>query len=104
MDLSDVEKEATHDWLAFRDAQDEIWDAWDNEEPFTDGPLKHQYAKIQGWSGIAFFIDADDGMNTVQCHMVGDDRNFTIDRDDVTVITDDEFCSGCGGTSCYWGH
>ncbi len=32
--------------------------------------------------------------------MVGDDRRFTFDRDDVTVIPEDGFCHGCGQVGC----
>jgi hypothetical protein len=34
--------------------------------------------------------------------MVGDDREHTIDVDDLTVIGDDDYCSCCGQVGCTW--
>jgi hypothetical protein len=33
--------------------------------------------------------------------MVGDDREFVVDPDDLTLIADDEYCSGCGQIGCH---
>lgn len=32
--------------------------------------------------------------------MVGDDREHTVDVDDLTVIADDDYCGGCGQIGC----
>lgn len=32
--------------------------------------------------------------------MIGDDRRFTFDRDEIHVIPEDGFCHGCGQTGC----
>lgn len=34
--------------------------------------------------------------------MVGDDREHTIDVDDLTRLDDDEYCSSCGQIGCGW--
>lgn len=36
-------------------------------------------------------------------HMVGDDRDFTFDADDLTAIDEDAYCSCCGQVGCGWG-
>lgn len=36
----------------------------------------------------------------LRVHMVGDDRRFVVDLHDCTVITEDEFCWGCGQIGC----
>lgn len=33
-------------------------------------------------------------------HMVGDDRDFTFDPDDLTAIPDDAYCPECGQVGC----
>ena len=38
----------------------------------------------------------------VVAHMIGDDRDFTFDVDEVEPIEDDEYCSGCGQIGCGW--
>lgn len=40
----------------------------------------------------------------VVAHMIGDDRSFTFDVDELTPIADDDYCSGCGQIGCGWGH
>jgi hypothetical protein len=32
--------------------------------------------------------------------MVGDDRKFTVDMDDLSPIEDEEYCHGCGQIGC----
>jgi len=34
--------------------------------------------------------------------MVGDDRRFVFDLEDLEVIKEDSFCSGCGQIGCGW--
>jgi len=36
----------------------------------------------------------------VMAHMVGDDRGFPFDPDDLTMIHDDDYCPGCGQVGC----
>ena len=35
--------------------------------------------------------------------MIGDDRSFTFDVEDLTIIDDDDYCSCCGQLGCPWG-
>lgn len=39
----------------------------------------------------------------VECVMVGDNRKFSFDPEDLTPLDDDEFCSCCGQIGCGWG-
>lgn len=47
------------------------------------------------WSGIEN-VDYD----RVEAHMVGDDRTFTFDIDELTKIDEDEYCPECGQIGC----
>jgi hypothetical protein len=40
--------------------------------------------------------------NRVVCVMVGDDRKYVFDMDDLTPIESDDFCPDCGSTDCGW--
>lgn len=80
---------------------------------------------VDGYRGIAFYlveyaaevIDGyedcdDDGMwwyvepevvedrSRVIAVMVGDDRRHTVDIEDLTPLSDEDYCSGCGQIGC----
>lgn len=71
---------------------------------------------IEGWSpGIAWYLlgpvmvrDADyewSGIEEpheylVRAVMVGDDRVFEVDRDDLTPLNDLDYCAVCGQVGC----
>lgn len=63
-----------------------------------NGPLVGEAIKAADWSGIAWRVLHDNGEDAVIAVMVGDDREFRLDRDDVTVIDEDGYCAGCGQT------
>lgn len=46
------------------------------------------------WSGM------EERTGNVVATMVGDDRHFSIDPDDLTAIDDDDFCHECGQVGC----
>lgn len=71
----------------------------------------------QGWaSGIAwraFEFESQPDEDTewsgyevptglILAHMVGDDRPFAFDPDDLTPIGADDYCAGCGQVGCGW--
>lgn len=87
--------------------------------------------KREGWDGVAWyctgyapkvtevedsFIDEggetcyiydvviDDDPERVIAVMVGDDIEWHVEIDELTVISDDDYCSGCGQIGCGWGH
>lgn len=37
----------------------------------------------------------------VRAVMVGDDREHIVDTDDLTKITENDYCGGCGQTGCF---
>lgn len=49
------------------------------------------------WSGIE--------VNTgrIKAHMIGDDQEFTFEPDELTPISEDDYCSCCGQVGCQWG-
>ena len=63
---------------------------------YYDGPETKPDEDTE-WSGI----ENETGM--VRMVMVGDDRVHIIDPDDVSVIADEDYCSGCGQIGCGWG-
>lgn len=58
--------------------------------PTVDGPDTE-------WSGITY---QHPGRRLV--HMIGDDRTFEYPVDDLTPLSDDDYCSGCGQIGCGW--
>ena len=52
------------------------------------------------YQGIAaWIIDPDGGIGPV-IRMVGDDRDFEVYPEELTHVTADEFCGGCGQIGC----
>jgi hypothetical protein len=80
------------DWL---DADDDADDDDDETGPFPIGTR----VSVDAYSGIAFSVDGYRGGRVV-AHMVGDDRRFEFDVDDVSPL-DDDVCS-CGQIGCGW--
>lgn len=65
------------------------------------------------WDELPEGVDADtwwpdeDDFEEVEtgrlvCVMVGDDREWFFDADDVHIIDDDDFCHSCGQIGCAW--
>ena len=52
--------------------------------------------------GIAAWI-VQPGIQVSSIVMVGDDREMYKDNDALTLIDDDDFCSGCGQVGCAHG-
>ena len=72
--------------------------------------------RVDGWDGIAFRVlgwelDSDEDTEwtgtyertgQVAVHMVGDDRVFLVDPDDLTPLRDGEYCPECGQIPACW--
>lgn len=72
--------------------------------------------KVEGYGGVAWrvtgytteiVVDWDfdneaeiENTSMVEAHMVGDDRTFTFDVDDLTVIDKEDYCPECGQIGC----
>ena len=65
----------------------------------ANGFLRHSIVTSECYPGCAFYVDADYGDELV-AHMIGDDREFILHHDDVTVVDDDEYCHTCGQIGC----
>lgn len=59
-------------------------------------PVDHEHDVTCGYVETVM-VERDDMVEAV---MVGDDRVHLIDVDDLVVITEDEFCHGCGQIGC----
>ena len=59
--------------------------------------------RVDGWGGVAFWLKAiDEDDNRARVVMVGDDRVYTVDLDDCSVLKDNEYCVECGQIGCGW--
>lgn len=71
-------------------------DGWDGIAFRVDGlPVRH--GPDYEWSGIIY---QHPGRRLV--HMVGDDREFDVDVDDLSPLADDDYCGSCGQIGCPW--
>lgn len=70
-------------------------------------PLSSYYAETDDGDVIEeideweYVDDPDSGL--IEVVMVGDDKVHTVDVSEITLISDDEYCSGCGQIGCGWG-
>ncbi len=48
----------------------------------------------------AWIVEDQSEVQQVKIRMVGDDRDFLVDRSEVEVIEEDAFCGGCGQIGC----
>ena len=72
---------------------------------------------VSGYSGVAWYVrgwetQPDDDTDwsgyeirtgNLVCTMVGDDRNFSVDPDDITPIKEGAYCGECGQIGCAFG-
>ena len=72
--------------------------------------------KVDIYPGIAFRADGYEMMpdedtewsgyhnptGRILAHMIGDDRTFAFEPEELTATPDDEYCSGCGQIGCGW--
>jgi hypothetical protein len=74
-------------------------DEYDEPDPY-EGPLTGKRVTVDGYRGIAWnAYDYLDGQ--VNCVMVGDDRDFYFDPDDVTELPEDTPVCSCGQLGCH---
>jgi len=55
---------------------------------------------VQGWPGVAVFIERFTFGGRVVVVMVGDDQAHTVDVEDLTQINDEDYCYECGQVGC----
>lgn len=61
--------------------------------------------ELNGPVGETFYCDGSceepyEDTTQVICHMVGDDRKYTFDIDELTKISEDDYCPECGQIGC----
>ena len=70
--------------------------------------------RVEGYGGIAWYVlgcettpDEDtewtgieERTGQVVCKMVGDDRHFTFDPEELTPLQREEYCGSCGQIGC----
>lgn len=61
-----------------------------------NGPLVGERVKVATMSGVACWVEHDNEDDAVIVVMVGDDKRHRVDRSDITIIGDDDYCAGCG--------
>ena len=85
--------------------------------------------EVKGYSGVAFYLDQREQIQVIpdiwldddfdievtlddvetidgsqwECHMVGDDRKFFFDEDELTLLDEGDYCSSCGQIGCSHG-
>lgn len=63
--------------------------------------VQHEYATVDGYSGVAWFVSLfQDVEGRIVCVMVGDDRRFDFDPDEVHPLDREAFCGECGQVGC----
>lgn len=60
--------------------------------PFTDDPESDGFWEVED--------DPPEDTDRVEMVMVGDDRVFVFDADEITLLDEDEYCPGCGQIGC----
>ena len=87
-----------------------------NYEPFDKDDTLHegQVCKVTQYGGVAFHAfgwitepDEDTEWSGIEsrtdrvlCVMVGDDREFSIDIDDIEPLEREDYCGECGQIGC----
>lgn len=70
--------------------------------------------RVSGYDGVAWSVwgwetepdedtewsGTENRTGKVICVMVGDDRQFTFDQDELSPISSEEYCASCGQVGC----
>ncbi len=67
------------------------------DDGYFNGPIGETFY-CDGWCNPTVEYELDTSMVTAV--MVGDNREHVIDVDDLTPISDEDFCAGCGQIGC----
>lgn len=72
--------------------------------------------RADGYSGVAWRVDGfetepdedtewsgyENPTGRLVAHMIGDDRPFTFEPEELTPIEEDDYCGSCGQIGCGW--
>lgn len=80
---------------------DDDWFDDEPEEEVEDHPTypRGTHLTVEGRGGVAWTVRRATSENVI-CVMVGDNREFEFEHDEVTVIDRDAFCGSCGQIGC----
>lgn len=84
-------------------------------EETEQGEFEGRYT-VDGWPNVAVWVkgwevEPDEDTEWSGCYnktgnlvvvMVGDDKEHLVDPDDLTEMSEDEYCSCCGQVGCHW--
>ena len=84
-------------------------------EPLAEGEYDADAYCAKGWRGVAWTVlgwetepDEDTEWSGYEnrtgrlvAHMVGDDRHFAFDPDELKPLDSEEYCSVCGQIGCH---
>lgn len=77
-------------------AQNECPETCDLTCPYPPGSCDHESQECWTFNPPEFV----DNTSVVRAVMVGDDRELEVDRSELKLISDDDYCSGCGQIGC----
>jgi S-adenosylmethionine hydrolase len=78
----------------FEDSEDSV------EDRRTDGPLRGKVVALDRFGGVACHVVEDDGEEQAVVVMVGDDRRYTVSREDCKELAREAYCGVCGQIGC----
>lgn len=84
----------------------DIWEM-EGEDAEDESGFVGQIVSDSTAPGVAWYVDSCiyvQGRPEYFGHMVGDDRTFGLDPDNLTILGEDEYCPGCGQTGCHAHH
>lgn len=84
-------------------------------EPLAKGEFDADAYRVAGYKGIAWSVlgwetepDEDTEWSGYElrtgklvCCMIGDDRHFVFDTEELTALDSDDYCSVCGQIGCH---
>lgn len=94
----DIAMHPDHDCAIYVRRRAQVW------EPDRFLNIDEDGDEFEDESDEGEWVDDPDG--SLVCCYVGDDREFTLDEDevqDLRVADDDDYCGGCGAIACGWG-
>ena len=59
-----------------------------------------QHPRVTEYDDFGDAVDQTENSEQAVMMMVGDDRQFTFDMDEIHAIPDDSFCRDCGQIGC----
>jgi len=84
-------------WQAFGEEVERQVETMRGPVPTLDTSARYT---VDGWPGVAVFIERFTFGGRVVVVMVGDDREHTVDPEDLTRLDDDAYCAECGQIGC----